>query len=368
MELSEVQGPSMRHVTLLVVTVLAFLFAGRVGVVEAQTTYSHLVVIVGAAGDDVYQEVFHNGAIELIDAATNKLNLSPAQITYLGEHPDLASHGIAARSNRENIEQTIARLAIETGPDDQIFFVLIGHGTGAGEQSRFNIPGRDITALEYDGMLNLFATQEIGFVNTASASGDFVNVLSGLNRVIVTATRDGRQNNQTIFPRFFVQAFAQDVADLGQGDRQCDADGEPDNDRVRHAADKFSHLAGTQDDQHDACADRAEDEHHVTLLIFFSQDLGAIASVGHHDTENDGDVGGGRTVDLEFRSAEQRAEEPGKGAANNSVNGVQSRGNRKAHGQRNGHHGHDQPGSEVTEQGTLRVGSHVFIATVVEGR
>ena len=219
MELSEVQGPSMRHVTLLVVTVLAFLFAGRVGVVEAQTTYSHLVVIVGAAGDDVYQEVFHNWAIELIDAATNKLNLSPAQITYLGEHPDLASHGIAARSNRENIEQTIARLAIETGPDDQIFFVLIGHGTGAGEQSRFNIPGRDITALEYDGMLNLFATQEIGFVNTASASGDFVNVLSGLNRVIVTATRDGRQNNQTIFPRFFVQAFAQDVADLDKDER-----------------------------------------------------------------------------------------------------------------------------------------------------
>ncbi len=219
MELSEVQGPSMRHVTLLVVTVLAFLFAGRVGVVEAQTTYSHLVVIVGAAGDDVYQEVFHNWAIELIDAATNKLNLSPAQITYLGEHPDLAPQGIAARSNRENIEQTIARLAIETSPDDQIFFVLIGHGTGAGEQSRFNIPGRDITALEYDGMLNLFATQEIGFVNTASASGDFVNVLSGLNRVIVTATRDGRQNNQTIFPRFFVQAFAQDVADLDKDER-----------------------------------------------------------------------------------------------------------------------------------------------------
>lgn len=219
MELSEVQGPSMKHVTLLVVTVLAFLFAGRVGVVDAQTTYSHLVVIVGAAGDDVYQEVFHNWAIELIDAATNKLNLSPAQITYLGEHPGLAPQRIAARSNRENIEQTIARLAIETGPDDQIFFVLIGHGTGAGEQSRFNIPGRDITALEYDGMLNLFATQEIGFVNTASASGDFVNVLSGLNRVIVTATRDGRQNNQTIFPRFFVQAFAQDVADLDKDER-----------------------------------------------------------------------------------------------------------------------------------------------------
>ena len=68
-------------------------------------------------------------------------------------------------------------------------------------------------------MLSVLATQEIGFVNTASASGDFARVLSGLNRVIVTATRDGRQNNQTIFPRFFVQAFSQDVADLDKDER-----------------------------------------------------------------------------------------------------------------------------------------------------
>ncbi|MEC7900396.1 MAG: hypothetical protein VX385_01040 [Acidobacteriota bacterium] len=209
----------MKHATVLVATVLIFLFAGSVGGVDAQTSYSHLVVIVGAAGDDVYQEVFHNWAIELIDAATNKLSLSPDQVTYLGERPDLSPQRIAARSSRENIEKTIARLGKETGPDDQIFFVLIGHGTGAGEQSRFNIPGRDITALEYDGMLSVLATQEIGFVNTASASGDFARVLSGLNRVIVTATRDGRQNNQTIFPRFFVQAFSQDVADLDKDER-----------------------------------------------------------------------------------------------------------------------------------------------------
>ena len=219
MELSEVQGLSMKHAIVLFAIVLAILFAGSVGAVGAQTSYSHLVIIVGAAGDDVYQEVFHNWAIELIDAATDKLSLSTNQITYLGERPNLSPERIAARSSRENIEETIARLGKEAGPDDQIFFVLIGHGTGTGEQSRFNIPGPDITALEYDGMLKLLATQKIGFVNTASASGDFVRVLSGLNRVIVTATRDGRQNNQTIFPRFFVQAFAQDVADLDKDER-----------------------------------------------------------------------------------------------------------------------------------------------------
>ena len=184
-----------------------------------QLGQSHLVVIVGAAGGDVYQQVFHNWAVQLIDAAGDLLGLTADQITYLGEDPELDPQKITARSNRENIELTFKRLASETGPDDRIFVVLIGHGSGEGERSRFNIPGPDITALEYDAMLDLFITQEIGFVNTASASGDFATVLAGPNRVIVTATRDGRQNNQTVFPRFFVEAFAQDVADLDKDKR-----------------------------------------------------------------------------------------------------------------------------------------------------
>ena len=209
----------MKRATVILATALTFLLSGRLGASLTQLPQTHLVVVVGAAGGDVYQDVFHNWAMQLINAATSQLALAPDQITYLGESPELDPQRITAQSNRENIEQTFIRLARETGPADQIFFVLIGHGTGEGEQSRFNIPGRDLTALEYDAMLDLFATQEIGFVNTASASGGFTAVLSGLNRVIVTATRDGRQNNQTVFPRFFVQAFAQDVADLDKDER-----------------------------------------------------------------------------------------------------------------------------------------------------
>ena len=212
----------MRRAAAMVATAAALLFppgTSSLVAAPAQLGQSHLVVIVGAAGGDVYQEVFHNWAVQLIDAAVDQLGLTPEQVTYLGENPELDPQKISARSSRENVENTFTRLASETGPDDQIFVVLIGHGSGEGERSRFNIPGRDITALEYDAMLDLFVTQEIGFVNTASASGDFTTVLSGPNRVIVTATRDGRQSNQTVFPRFFVEAFAQDVADLDKDER-----------------------------------------------------------------------------------------------------------------------------------------------------
>ena len=62
-------------------------------------------------------------------------------------------------------------------------------------------------------------TQRIAFINTTSASGDFIEALSGPNRAIVTATRDAAQNNQTVFPRFFVEAFSAQVADLDKNER-----------------------------------------------------------------------------------------------------------------------------------------------------
>lgn len=185
----------------------------------AQAQRSHLVVIVGAAGDDVYEEVFHNWAVQLVEAATQQLGMAPDQVTYLGANPERYPDNVDAKSSRDNIEQTLTRLADESSPDDRIFIVLIGHGSGGGEQSKFNIPGRDLSAIEYDALLDRFVTQEVGFVNTASASGDFTRVLAAPNRVIVTATRDARQNNQTVFPRFFVEAFAADVADLDKDGR-----------------------------------------------------------------------------------------------------------------------------------------------------
>jgi len=188
-------------------------------VFQAQAQTSHLVVIVGAAGDPVYAEVFHNWAVQLITSAGESLGLAADDITYLGPDPEVDPATIDGRSGRDEIEQTFTRLADQAGIDDRIFVVLIGHGTGEGEQSRFNIPGRDIPAIEYDALLDRFVTQQVGFINTASASGDFTAVLAAPNRVIVTATRDAHQNNQTVFPRFFVEAFSADVSDLDKDGR-----------------------------------------------------------------------------------------------------------------------------------------------------
>lgn len=180
---------------------------------------SHLLVVVGATIDEVNAEVFHNWAVQIVDAATDGLGMPADHVTYLGPDPAFDPDSIDGPSDRETIEATFTRLADTAGIDDRIVIVLIGHGTGEGEGSRFNIPGRDINALEYDALLDRFVTQQVAFVNTASASGDFTAVLSGPNRVVITATRDAFQNNQTVFPRFFAESLSAEVSDVDKDGR-----------------------------------------------------------------------------------------------------------------------------------------------------
>ena len=59
------------------------------------------------------------------------------------------------------------------------------------------------------------------FVNTASASGPFLEALSGEGRVVMTATRNGRERNATLFGGYFAEAFAdgEDEADQDRNER-----------------------------------------------------------------------------------------------------------------------------------------------------
>src|SRR5690606_37660771 len=105
------------------------------------------------------------------------------------------------------------------GPRDHVFVLLIGHGSAQPGAARVNLPGPDPTAEDYARMLAPFTTQRIAFIVAASASGGFIGPLSGPNRVVVTATRSAHERNETIFGRYFVQAYADDVADVDKDGR-----------------------------------------------------------------------------------------------------------------------------------------------------
>ena len=187
-------------------------------VAEAGAQQTHLVVVSGASGAEEYRERFHQWGLKVVQAAVDKHGLDPADVLWLSERPELDPL-IDGPSRRENIEAGLTELAERAGPGDAVMIVLIGHGSSGGGESRFNVPGRDLSATDFAFLVEQFGSRTVVFANTASASGDFITEISGPNRAVITATRSARERNATRFAEYFTEAFAGEVADTDKDER-----------------------------------------------------------------------------------------------------------------------------------------------------
>jgi hypothetical protein len=164
---------------------------------------THVLVVTGVAGDDEHAKKFEKWAAAFIATAKTKEAVPDANITLLADR----------NATKANVEKAFSDLAAKSKGTDTIFVLLIGHGSYDGRVAAFNLMGPDLAAEEYAKLLGKFTTQKIVFVNTTSASGEFLKVLAGPGRVIVTATKTGGERNDTEFPEFFVAAFGDTAAD-----------------------------------------------------------------------------------------------------------------------------------------------------------
>jgi hypothetical protein len=181
--------------------------------VSAQTT--HLAVIVGLAGEPEHAELFNRWGATLVDASAK---LGVAKPIYLAEKTEADPKRITGRSTKEEIVKAFATLNA-AGEDDVVFIVLIGHGTFDGKVAKFNLPGPDLTPSDFEPLLKGLKSRHVVFVNTASASGPFVEALAGPGRTIVSATRTGSERFATLFGGYFVDAIAGTDADADKNKR-----------------------------------------------------------------------------------------------------------------------------------------------------
>ncbi len=180
---------------------------------------TQVIIVTGASGEPGYAASFHAAGSALVDALVSKHGLTADDITYLAEDPAKDPQRIDGKSSKTELTQTIARVAARARAGDRVLLMLIGHGSHAGSDSRFNLPGPDLTAAELGVMLEPLKAMQVAVVNAASASGDFVAALSGKNRVVITATKSSYERNETLFPRFFVAAFTTPGADTDKDER-----------------------------------------------------------------------------------------------------------------------------------------------------
>jgi hypothetical protein len=182
--------------------------------VAAQQT--HILVLTGLSGDPEYAEQFRGWATTLLDAAIERYEVPADQVVYLAEKVEADPERIDGRSTLENVEQAFADIATRAQPNDHVLVLLIGHGSHNSGESRFNLPGRDLTAQDYSVLLDTLDAQQVTFVNAATSSGGFIEALSGEGRTVMTATRSAGQWNETVFGGYFVSAFADGEDDSDQ--------------------------------------------------------------------------------------------------------------------------------------------------------
>jgi hypothetical protein len=185
--------------------------------VAAQEAY--VAVIVGLSGEPEHGETFRRWAGSLYDHATGRLGIPKDRVLYLLEDPAQDTQRAGGKSSKAEIEKGLATMASAAGADGVVLIVLIGHGTFDGKVAKFNLPGPDMTAGDFATALRKFQTRNIAFVNTASASGPFIEALAADGRVIVTATRSGAEKFATLFGGHFIDALASDEADADKNKR-----------------------------------------------------------------------------------------------------------------------------------------------------
>ena len=180
---------------------------------------SYVLVVTGLEGDAEHGAQFFQWASKLVDTLGTTFQIPADHVVYLAEKADRDPKKITGPATRDSIEKTIANFANRARPIDLVFIVLFGHGSSDGAEARFNLPGPDLTASDFAKLLGRFQTERVVFVDTTSASGEFIKALAGPRRTILTSTRSGAERYDTQFGGFFVEAFGTDAADTNKDRR-----------------------------------------------------------------------------------------------------------------------------------------------------
>jgi hypothetical protein len=174
----------------------------------------YAVVVTGASGGSQYAEKYDAWRASFVATLEKKLGYPSDHIVVLAEQATPP----ARRATRDEVRAAFQDLVKRVAKDDVVFVMLIGHGTSGDEGARFNLVGPDLTAAEWAALLKPIPGRVV-FVNGSSGSFEFIEALAGRGRVVVTASDSAAQQYETLFPGFFIAAFAEEQTDLDRNGR-----------------------------------------------------------------------------------------------------------------------------------------------------
>jgi hypothetical protein len=171
-----------------------------------------ICIVLGAAGEPQYGERFQAWGERWREGTSDWDQLfldgtagAPSSAQTSPESPEERSV-----DHRSRILQWVDEASPEAAEN---WLVLIGHGTHDQQNTHFNLQGPDLSAEELaKGMANRSGRWIIAIC--ASSSAPFLKALSGPDRIVITATKSGSEQNFSRFGEYLSQAILDASADL----------------------------------------------------------------------------------------------------------------------------------------------------------
>lgn len=168
-------------------------------------TVRRALVICGLPGDGEHRTAYADAVEAIVRGLVARCGFAAEEVwvrfgteVQSGDGPALKrSRGL---STREGLAADVAELRKATSADDGLWVIVLGHGHLDGRRSHLNLPGPDLSDVEFGKLFAGIAAREQVFLLTTSASGFFVKPLAAPGRIAVSATEADQEVNETLFP------------------------------------------------------------------------------------------------------------------------------------------------------------------------
>ena len=170
------------------------------GLTPNDTERPCLIVVAGTPGTPEYRSQF--------DQWAERWKAAGAQ-----GGAEVISIGRTEENGATDHDRLKTALGEKTAGTEPLWLVLIGHGTYDGKEAKFNLRGPDVTDTELASWIAAIK-RPVVVIDCASSSAPFLNKLSETNRIVVTATRSGTEQNYARFGEYLSEAIGDLSADL----------------------------------------------------------------------------------------------------------------------------------------------------------
>lgn len=162
----------------------------------------HVVILSSLPGDNEHAQMFSTVMSAWKTWLTDALEIPENNIHLLPEMSVDAAESQPAPT-ASDVRALFQQLREQLAIDNSLWVITLGHGSFDGKRAWFHLAGKDPSEIDVAGWLADCPCREQVVFLTHSTAGRMVKALSRPGRIVIAATADDDETNETEFPHAF---------------------------------------------------------------------------------------------------------------------------------------------------------------------